>query len=147
MLKNLPSKLAAACGIVVLGLAAASSAQAQADPTNTEFTMGGRSHSGVATCPAVMWHVSPIPRGVASPINGVAYYSDMSGFSVVKGTMGSDGKVAATVTSISGNGPAGMVSGLRDKNATHIEMHGAGCAETKFDLQRFVPSAAGDGPG
>lgn len=129
----------AAFAIAAIGMAHAPTASAQ------NAYSGGRAPSKVAGCPTIEWHILPLSPGVASNINGFAFYTDMSGVSAVRGTMGADGKIAATLSSVSGNGPAGNVSGSRDNNVSHIVLTGAGCANTSFDLQRFQRPPSGGG--
>lgn len=129
----------AALTIAAIGMAHAPIASAQLAYS------GGRTPSKVAGCPTIEWHILPIPEGVTSNINGVAFYTDMSGVSSIRGTKGADGKIVATLSSVSGNGPSGTVSGSRDNNVSHIVLTGAGCANTSFDLQRFAPAPSGGG--
>ena len=72
-----------------------------------------------------------------APVNGVAYYSDMSGFSVIKGTVNADGTITGTLTSLSGNGPTGNITGKRAKEATDVALVGPGCANARIHLRHF----------
>ncbi len=139
MRTSFSSAAIAALAIASIGMVHAPVASAQ-----TVYS-GGRTPSSVAGCPTIEWHILPIPEGVASNINGVAFYTDMSGVSTVRGTMGTDGKVVATLSSVSGSGPSGTVSGSRDKNVSRIVLTGAGCANTSFNLQRFNRAPSGGG--
>jgi len=142
-------RLIAVSGLIALGLTSVAEVRAQpARPTTIDF-WGGRSNGPNASCPQLEWAVVPIVRNAAGeangPVNGVAYYSDMSGISTVKGMITPDGKVTATLTSVSGSGPAGPVTGQRGPNGTHIELHGSGCAVASFNLPRWqATQAAGD---
>ena len=98
---------------------------------------------GPMSGPPAQAQILPVPLGVAGNINGVACYTGMSGISAIKGTVTADGTITPTLTSISGNGPAGNVTGRRDNNISHVELHGAGCANAKFDLQRWPQTGGG----
>ena len=127
----------ATLAMAAIGVACASGASAQ------QTYSGGRTASKVAGCPTLEWHILPLPQGVASNINGVAFYTDMSGVSQIRGSIGTDGKIVATLSSVSGNGPAGNVTGGRVGNLSHIELVGAGCANASFDLRRWTASPIG----
>ena len=129
--------LAGTAACVMVGSAAVTVAQAQ------EYA-GARSLPTKAGCPSIEWHVQP-PTTIPSPVNGVAFFNDMSGISIIKGTVGADGMIAGTLTSVSGKGPAGTVTGKRAKTATHVELHGDGCSNAVFNLMRFRYSAAASG--
>ena len=134
------SVVGAAAAVIALGLAVSSTAYAQADSGYRNFA---HSTSGGPKCPPIEWHVLPIIGSGAGVTNGVAYYSDMSGVSVIKGTLSADGTITGTVTSVYGNGPAGTISGKRDKTMTHVDFEGPGCSHLKFDLRQYVPSEGG----
>ncbi len=146
------NRVLAASGIVVLGLAMAPLVYAQAQrPAYLDY-WAGRSKGPTATCPSLEWDVVPLPHDAAgeligNTINGVAYYGDMSGVSTIKGTITADGKLTATLTSVSGAGPTGTVTGMRSANGTHIELRGAGCANVAFDLPRWESTADTEGGG
>ena len=147
MPKFMSTRLVAAAGIAALSLAAVSSVYAQTDATSAADAAYwfGRSKASLVTCPQLEWNVIPVPRGEAGEIKGVAFYHDMSGISVIKGTMSSDGKVTATLTSVAGTGPAGTVTGNRGPDITRIEVHGTGCANVAFNLPRWGRSGGGGG--
>jgi hypothetical protein len=145
-------RLIAASGIVVaFGLVAIPATQAQVVAKPVADYWGGRSKAANATCPQIEWTIVPIARTASGtavgPIDGVAYYSDMSGISKVSGTISAEGKISASMTSVSGNGPQGTVAGMRGAQNTHIELIGAGCANTAFDLPRFQEDSAAGGGG
>jgi len=73
-------------------------------------------------------------------LNGLAYLSDMSGVSTLKGTITADGTISAVLNPISGNGPAGSVTGQRIATSTYIQMNGVGCSKANFDLLRLTGS-------
>ena len=143
--------IAAAGVTVALGVVAPPYAQAQVVAKPTADYWGGRSKAASAACAQIEWTVVPVPRNSSGtaigPINGVAYYSDMSGISKILGTITDEGKVTATLTSVSGAGPAGAVTGLSGPKGTHVELVGAGCANTSFDLPRFQEQNAAGGGG
>lgn len=145
MPKFMSNRLVAAGAIAALSLVAVSSVYAQSDATSAADAAYwfGRSKASLATCPQLEWNVIPVPRGKPGEIKGVAFYHDMSGISVIKGTMSADGKVTATLTSVAGTGPSGTVTGDRGPDITHIEVHGTGCANMAFNLPRW--GAAGGG--
>ncbi len=128
--------------VTAIGLMGAQSARAQDVPTNDYY--GGRSVASQPTCPTVEWHLLPMPVGVATNVNGIAYYSDMSGISIIRGTVAPSGMVGATLVSVSGNGPAGAVTGTHTAGATKVVLTGNGCANATLDLQRWRPSGGGD---
>ena len=131
------------CSVLALtatGLAAAPIALAQ-DAGNT--FMGAR--SSVGGCPAVEWHILPPAEKGAAVVNGVAYYVDMSGVSIIKANIAADGSLAGALISVSGKGPAGTISGKRDGKLAHIEVAGDTCSTVKLNMQRFV--AAGSNAG
>ncbi len=142
--------LVAVSGLAMFGLAMAPAVQAQTTAKPSIDYWGGRSNGPNASCPQLEWTVVPLPRDVSGaangPINGVAYYSDMSGISTIKGTIEPNGAISAHVTSIDGKGPAGIVVGQRGPSKTHIELRGEGCANAAFDLPRweFPAQAGGD---
>jgi len=138
-------RLAAAFGIAGVGLAAAMGAYAQEGGGDSNWSYWlGRSKASGPTCPQIEWSVIPVPRGVAGQVRGVAFYSDMSGISRLQGMVTSDGKINSTLTSVSGNGPVGTITGLRAPDATHIELHGAGCANANFTLLRWGKTSEGN---
>jgi hypothetical protein len=152
MHKRALNRFLAASGIVILGFAMAPAVYAQAQRPGYLDYWAGRSKGPTATCPTLEWDVVPLPHDAAgklvgNAINGVAYYGDMSGVSTIKGTISADGNLTATLTSVSGAGPTGTVTGMRGAKGTHIELHGAGCANATFDLPRWQATAATDGSG
>ena len=144
-------RLIATSGVVAFGLIAIPFAHAQVVAKPVADYWGGRSKAFSANCAQIEWTIVPIPRNASGaavgPINGVAYYSDMSGISKVSGTVSADGKITASMTSVSGAGPMGTVTGMRSATGTHIELVGAGCANTSFELPRFQDNGAAGGGG
>jgi len=100
---------------------------------------GGRSPAMASSCAPIEWHIVPVATGGAVTLNGIAYFSDMSGISTIKGAITSAGAVSATLTSVSGKGPTGAVTGMRSATGTHVEMSGEGCSKANFDLMQLTP--------
>jgi hypothetical protein len=140
MRKSIMNGIIAGVGILALSAVAAAPTRAQGSGTNPigdEYWMG-RSNAPAAACPTVEWNVTPVPRGVAGVIKGVAFYSDMRGISKVSGSISADGVIAATVTSVSGDGPAGPVTGKREPDLTTIELRGVGCSIATFKMRQWA---------
>ncbi len=129
------STIAAAFLAIGAGIVAKPTVQAQ----GFEWA-GGRSPASSSTCAPIEWHIVPVAIGGAVTLNGVAYFSDMSGVSTIKGTITADGTISAVLNPVSGNGPAGSVTGKRTATSTHIEMNGVGCSKANFDLLRLTGS-------
>lgn len=146
MRKFTSNRLAAAFGVVALGLAAAAGVHAQETGVDASWAYWvGRSKPAGPACPTMEWSVVPIPRGVAGTVKGIIFYSDMSGVSQLSGSIAADGKIASTMKSIYGKGPEGQVTGMRGPEATHVELRGSGCANATFTLPRWGNvSAVGD---
>ena len=141
MRKIISSSAIAALAVMAIGTGMTSVAHADG-----EMGYVGARSPVTPACPAFEWRVLPVPPG-GGKITGVAYFSDMSGISTIKGTIGADGKITATVTSIEGKGPAGPVTGQREKNTTRVEVHGTGCSNVALNLTRWVPGAPASGDG
>jgi len=145
MPKFLSGRTAAMCGVLAVGLLTAAGARAQDGPESLDTTYWlGRSASTSKQCPMIEWNVVPVRRGVAGPVKGVVFYHDMSGISRLSGSVTADGKITSSLTSVSGNGPVGTITGTRGPDSTHIDLHGTGCANASFTLQRWSTSAGGD---
>jgi hypothetical protein len=101
----------------------------------------GSSASSVAGCPRVMWRLARDGDNV----NGIAYYSDLSGLSHVTGTVDKAGAFTLTLTSAMGNGPVATVTGKRAaknpalteeaQGALEATMTGAGCANMRISIR------------
>ena len=135
-------------GASILSLAIGASAHA-ADGNGNDL-LGkqywlGRLPALQPACPAVEWNVLPVQPGVAGQIKGVAFFSDMRGISRINGTIAADGTIAATLTSVSGNGPAGKVDGKEGQNGTALVLHGADCSNGTFNMRRYGTTTAGGG--
>lgn len=125
---------------VGLGLSVAAGAHAQ----QATGYAAGHSAPMAPGCPSIEWRVLPITAAPAN-INGVAYFSDMSGISQVKGTVAADGTISVTVTSVSGNGPAGTLTGKRTAKTTHVDFTGQGCSKASFTINRYTDMGAAGG--
>ena len=138
-MKHLPLALRAAfLGTALLATAGLVAASAQEQDFGRHGRVGRtatavKTHAGAA-CPTIEWHLAPTKSGGVVSLNGVAFYSDMSGISVINGSIGADGKIAAVLTSVNGNGPVGTVAGLRTSKEAKGELTGTGCANAKFDM-------------
>jgi hypothetical protein len=90
----------------------------------------GQAESSVAGCPYIAWRLARHDNG---EITGIAYYSDMSGVSMVTGTMNQAGQFHLTLTSSMGNGPVATVTGTKVANG-NVDgvMKGEGCANMKM---------------
>jgi hypothetical protein len=126
---------------ILIGLGAAPVAHAQEGDVGWG---GGRSAPASPTCPWIEWHVQPVGAAPAT-VNGVAFFSDMSGISMVKGAVAADGTITGTMTSVSGSGPAGTIAGKRTKQATHVELHGNGCSNVALNIYRYKLGASAGG--
>jgi hypothetical protein len=91
-------------------------------------------------CPTTEWHIKPVPAKGPATIVGVAYFSDMSGISQIKGTRTADGKISGTVTSIDGTGPSGSFTGTRTATMTHVELDGTGCSRHVVNIRAMQPN-------
>jgi hypothetical protein len=65
-------------------------------------------------CPGLTWHINRMvhPDKTVS-LNGPIWYEDGSGASFAKGMGQPDGKFTLTVSKMTGNGPAGTITGQR----------------------------------
>jgi hypothetical protein len=144
--KSIGNCILAGAGILALGIATPALAQGGNgdDPGGTAYWMG-RSGPHTAACPTVEWNVTPTQRGVAGPFKGVAFFSDMRGISKISGTIAADGSIAATLTSVSGNGPAGTVDGKQEKDVTKLALHGLDCSNASFSMRRWSNAGGGGG--
>ena len=133
--------LSSAALAAILGIAAATSAVAQHNEYGYWFS---RTAPFQPTCPTIEWNVIPVVT-LPAIVNGVAYFSDMSGVSQIKGNVAADGTISATLTSVYGNGPAGTVTGTHAKAGTHFVLKGAGCSNTSFNMMKYNQNTAAGG--
>jgi len=122
-------------GALALTLVLSQPAAAQA-PATPGFA--GTAPSSVAGCPNLVWRLAR--RGDA--VNGIAYYSDLSGLSHVTGTVGQAGRFTLTLTSVMGHGPVGTVTGQRRapgpnqaQGALVADLKGEGCANMHLTMK------------
>jgi hypothetical protein len=135
-MRNMTARcLLSAFGATVL-IATGTAAMAQSDPAAATY-WGGVSTGMGSGCPATEWHLRPMqPTGPAT-ISGVAYFSDMSGISKIRGTRTADGTITGSVTSVSGHGPSGLFSGTRTATDTQVTLAGTGCSQHAVNIHRM----------
>ncbi len=121
---------------MALGLFAAPVAMAQDGPPGM-ILMGAR--AAAPTCPAMEWRVLAPPRGTAGHVKGFAYFADMTGVGAIDSSVDANGAIKGTITSVSGKGPSGQITGLRGPAGTHVELKGTGCSNLGFDIRRWTP--------
>ena len=93
----------------------------------------GHAESSVPGCPYLAWRLARHDNG---EVTGIAYYSDLSGVSMVKGTMNDAGQFQLVLTPSMGNGPNGTVEGTRSSNgAVEADLKGQGCANMHLVVQ------------
>lgn len=134
------SKIVMLTGLGLLTVAPVLSPVAMAQ-TPTKQGYVGTAASSVAGCPKLIWRLARDGDNVT----GIAYYSDMSGVSQVKGTVDKDGAFTLQLTSSMGNGPVATVTGQRSaKNAARTlekqgaleaNMVGTGCANMHLTMK------------
>jgi hypothetical protein len=114
---------------------------AAAAPAVEGFT--GTVESGVAGCSSIDWRLARH----GNEVNGIFYYSDMTGTSQATGTMDQAGHFQMTLTSIQGQGPVASVTGTKFPNGSvAATMAGEGCANAKLefnpvnDLRKWNPN-------
>ena len=94
----------------------------------------GETPSSVAGCPYVVWRLAR--HDDTGQITGIAYYSDLSGLSMVNGTFDRAGQFQLKLTSSMGHGPVGTVSGKKSSDgAIAANMTGEGCANVNFHMK------------
>lgn len=121
-MKKLISLACLASGLVAL--ATMTTQVASASPPvkyYKEFTV-----SSSPSCPYIIWHAAESN----GHFNGVAYYSNLSGYSFLTGTIDYHGNIHVTLKKTDlGNGPVGVVTGERRPDGTiAIKITGEGCA-------------------
>lgn len=111
----------------------------------------GQAASSVAGCPYLAWR---LVRNADASVTGIAYYSDLSGLSTVRGTSNSAGQFQLMLTPSMGNGPSGTVLGRRTaRGAVEADLHGQGCANMHLvmqpltDVNQWTNSGGGGGRG
>jgi hypothetical protein len=97
--------------------------------------MGG-SPSSVGGCPYIVWDLA---SSYVGDIHGMAYYSDLSGVSDVRGTVDSNGKLRLVLSQTdTGNGPVGTVDGAVAGGHLVGTLTGLGCANGKVDIRQVA---------
>ncbi len=94
-------------------------------------------------CPSLAWHINrqPSPGGTVN-LSGPIWYENGSGVSFAQGTGQPDGTYSLDVKSVSGDGPAGTISGKRFKNGSvDVNATGTPCFSGKFHLRPGQTSA------
>jgi len=128
------SVIAAVVGLVLAGTAVPlGGARAQVGPT---VPIPGYLATAPSTpqCPSMTWHIQPFGAPGAGEWAGVVWFSDMSGISVARGNIGQDGKFTLVLTSVSGSGPTGTVTGARsaDGKTLTANLDGPGCSKLRL---------------
>jgi hypothetical protein len=129
--RNVTKLIASTAFVAAALIGFGSSVMAQEGNSNY---MGGVSTGMTSGCPATEWHIKPVPPTGAVAITGVAYFSDMTGISLIKGMRTAEGAISGTVTSVSGKGPSGKFTGQRTGNMVHVELKGPGCSSHTVDI-------------
>jgi hypothetical protein len=139
--------ISAACALLLgVGAATTSALAAGEDTTGTQGALVATAPPVGPTCPSVKWHI--IRDNDAGPGNykGVVWFSDMSGASILTGTMSSSGVMKGTVKSVAGKGPSGTVSGRRSSQGLSARLVGPGCSKVTVDVN-YYPMDQGGGRG
>jgi hypothetical protein len=103
--------------------------------------------AGTENCPGVMWDIvrSAGPDKNTIVLSGPVWNLDGSGTSMAKGEAHPDGSFSMTLTSIQGNGPAGQVTGTRNKSGVgQAKLTGSGtCNNMTIPLKAGQTSSKG----
>jgi hypothetical protein len=87
---------------------------AQGAPAGFMHTYFEEHDYGGVHCPGLTWHIDRVVQPDKTVnISGPIWYADGSGVSFAKGTGQPDGQFAITVSTMSGDGPAGTITGQR----------------------------------
>jgi hypothetical protein len=87
---------------------------AQGAPAGFMTTYFEEHDYGGQHCPGLTWHIDRITQPDKTvKISGPIWYADGSGVSFAKGTGEPDGHFMLTVSTMSGDGPAGTITGQR----------------------------------
>ncbi len=118
-----------AVGFLGFGAIAAGSADAAPLPG-----FMGSSPSSVGGCPYIVWDLA---SSFVGDIHGIAYYSDLSGVSDVRGTVDSNGKLRLVLSQTdTGNGPVGSIDGAAAGGHLVGTLTGLGCANGKVNIKQ-----------
>ena len=141
-MKTLMTSTVIAIGVLAFTSLAAGTAQAQQYGPQR---FASQYPSSVAGCPSIAWR---LVRDTNGSVHGMAWYTDMSGASEVKGLMQS-GQFNLALTRSMGNGPVGTVTGTRNTTTygttTKARLTGEGCANMDLDLQPLPGGGWGAG--
>lgn len=135
---------AVAAGLLAIGVQGRPAAAA------TPQGFSGHAESSVPGCPYLAWRLALAANG---DITGIAYYSDLSGVSMVKGKGDGHGHFTLDLTSTMGNGPVGTVNGTRtSRGGVVANMTGQGCANMHLTMEPLTninhwTNAGGGGSG
>lgn len=126
-------RVIALSGVVAAAALTIGQGGAQMATANGQPGFSGSTPSSVAGCPYIVWRLARNPDG---RINGIAYYSDLSGLSSVTGERDANGNFSLDVTPSSiGAGPSGKVSGKTLRHgAIEAQMIGQGCANMRATI-------------
>ena len=87
---------------------------AQGAPAGFVNTYFEAQDNGGQHCPGVTWHIDrTVQPDKTVALSGPIWYADGSGVSFAKGMGQTDGHFTIAVTTMSGNGPAGTITGQR----------------------------------
>lgn len=137
-----PITTISALGLLALGASIGQPSSAAA-PQMSGFV--GQGASSVAGCPFIIWRLVKHDDGT---VTGIAYYSDLSGLSMVNGAINKSGQFHFELKSAMGNGPVATVDGTKPaKTRATATMRGEGCANMEIKLDpvenlRLVPRAS-----
>ncbi len=122
---------------LVLGSMFATPPAAQAGESNgTYYEAVGRAAMPGMVCPPLTWAIHPVGAPENGGLSGVLWYADMSGVSLARGMMTKDGRITLDVTSVSGAGPTGTVTGTRRADGTLMaDLNGPGCAKLHIAMK------------
>lgn len=116
----------------VMASASVSAAYAQAEGTGSSVYGAGsygatwlragvppRKAGTAEACPGVMWDIMRMPGsgGVVS-LNGPVWNTDGTGMSTARGEERPDGTFSLNITTVDGKGPAGTVTGKRNRDGS-----------------------------
>jgi len=109
-------------------------AQFYRDPWMSGYV--GAHSAGTRHCPGMAWHISPVQQADLSfNLSGPIWFEDGSGMSFAKGTRQPDGSFSLNVTSASGDGPTGTISGRRAPDGSaDVTTAGSPCFEGTYHI-------------
>ena len=139
-----PRMTSTVIAIGALALTSLASGTAKAQQQYGEQRFASQHPSSVAGCPSIAWR---LVRDTNGNVHGMAWYTDMSGASEVKGLMAQNGQINLALARSMGNGPVGTVTGTRNAStgAANVRLTGEGCANMMMDLRPLVGGGWGSG--